>query len=272
MKRYFGIIGLCLAMFILGFIFSDLISLPTKDGQIGESLEETADDLFTMEDTIEAVVTETDDLNDTTDAEETETDSENKYTPDLLHNKVGFNNRYFYVYSLRPRAYDDEHSDCISWEYVAWEDGRHNEWIETQTFTSLFRYREKCIRAGYVKETGQWGVTFFYYHGLYTEYVGMGQSLGTTITYPQDETWLAAPNAFGIPNDHSVEITSFDEDKQTVTLTFTSPEGDTTEVYINYVQWYRCDENGTPLLNEDGNSFLYYFEGDFICTQYKGLI
>ena len=268
MKRYFGIIGLCLAMFILGFIFSDLISPPTKDGQIGESLEETADDLFTMEDTIEAVVTETDDLNDTTDAEET--DSENKYTPDLLHNKVGFNNRYFYVYSLRSLAYDDELSDRISWEFVASEDKEHNEWIETQTFTSLFRYREKCIRAGYVNETGQWGVTFFYYSGLYTEYIGMGQSAGTTITYPQDETWLAAPNAFGIPNDHSVEITSFDEDKQTVTLTFTSPEGETTEVYINYVQWYRCDENGMPLLNEDGNTFLYYFEGDFICTHIQG--
>ena len=258
MKRYFGIIGLCLAMFILGFIFSDLISLPTKDGQIGESLEETADDLFTMEDTIEAVVTETDDLNDTTDAEET--DSENKYTPDLLHNKAGFNNSYFYVYSLRPRAYDDELSDCISWDFVASEDKEHNEWIETQTFTSLFRYREKCIRAGYVKETGQWGIMDFYYHGLYTAYVGMGQSIGTTITYSSGDYWLVTPDAFGIPNDHRVEITSFDESKQTVTLTFTSPEGESTEVYINYEKRCRCDEDGTPLLDEDGNTFLYQFD------------
>ena len=216
----------------------------------------------------QSIVQETETECDTT---ETEIVNQPKDSPDLLHNKVGFNNRYFYVYSLRPRAYDDEVSDHISWEHVAWEDEKHNEWIETQTFTSLFRYGDKCIRAGYHNEKGQWGVTFFYYHGLYTEYIGMGQSWGTTITYPQDEAWLATPNAFGVPNDHSVEITSFDETKKTVTLTFTSPEGETTEVYINYVEWRRCDENGTLLLNEDGNTFFYQYEGDFYCTHYNEL-
>lgn len=166
---------------------------------------------------------------------------------------------------------DTEIDQFMSWEFVSGEDKQHNAWIETQTFTSLFRYKGKCIRTGYVNETGQWGVTFFYYHGLYTEYVGMGQSWGTTITYPQDETRLVAPNAFGISNDHTVEITSFDESKQTVTLTFTSPEGETTEVYINYVKWCRCDENGTLLLDEDGNTFLYRYDGDFVCTQYSGI-
>ncbi len=267
MKRYLGIIGLCLVMFFLGFIFADIVSPHTKDGQTGESLEDTADGLYTMEDTMQSVMTETENMNETTERVE---ENKEKFTPDLLHNPDGFNNRYFYVYYPRSRAYDNEVSSHISWEFVAGEEKEHNEWIETQTFTSLFRYRDKCIRAGYVNETGQWGVTFFYYHGLYTEYIGMGQSLGTTITYPQDETWLVAPNAFGISNDHSVEITSFDETKQTVTLTFTSPEGETTEVYINYEKQCRCDENGTPLLNEDGNTFLYQFEGDFICTHIKG--
>ena len=216
----------------------------------------------------QSIVQETENESDTT---ETEIVNEPKGTPSLLHNKVGFSNRYFYVYYLNPLAYDEEHASNMAWEYVAGENEKHNEWIETQTFTSLFRYGGKCIRAGYLNETGQWGVTWFVHSGLYTAYVGMGQSIGTTITYPQDEAWLATPNAFGVPNDHSVEITSFDETKKTVTLTFTSPEGETTEVYINYVEWRRCDENGTLLLNEDGNTFFYQYEGDFYCTQYNEL-
>jgi hypothetical protein len=205
----------------------------------------------------QSIVQETETECDTT---ETEMVNQPKDSPDLLHNKVGFNNHIFYVYHLAPRAYDSEHGQFMWWEFVAGEDERHNEWIETQTFTSLFRYGDKCIRAGYLNETGQWGVTFFNYHGLYTVYIGMGQSWGTTITYPQDETWLAAPNAFGVPNDHSVEITSFDETKKTVTLTFTSPEGETTEVYFNYEKQCRCDENGTTLWDKNGNSFLIQYE------------
>lgn len=264
MKRYLGIIGLCLVMFFLGFIFADIVSPHTKNGQTGESSADTADELY-MTDQLP------DTTEDTNEVTEQETVDQPRKKPELLHDADGFNNRYFYVYYPRPLAYDGEHGSRILWEFISGEGKKHNEWIETQTFTSLFRYGDKCIRAGYLNETGQWGVTFFYYHGLYTEYIGMGQSLGTTITYPQDETWLVAPNAFGVPNDHSVEITFFDETKQTVTLTFTSPEGETTEVYINYEKQCRCDENGTPLLNEDGNTFLYQFEGDFIGTQYHEL-
>ena len=182
------------------------------------------------------------------------------FTPELLHDPKGLNNRIFYVYGLAPRASDSEMDQFMSWEFVASEDKKHNEWIETQIFTSLFRYGEWCLRAGYYKETGQWGIMDFYYHGLYTAYVGMGQSIGTTITYSSGDYWLVTPDAFGIPNDHRVEITSFDESKQTVTLTFTSPEGESTEVYINYEKRCRCDEDGTPLLDEDGNTFLYQFD------------
>lgn len=201
-------------------------------------------------------------------ANQNEWNNEN-LSPELLRTPTGFNNQFFYVYHLAPRASDSENAQFMSWEFVSGEDKKHNEWIETQTFTSLFRYRDKCIRAGYVNETGQWGVTFFDYHGLYTEYVGAGQSLGTTITYPLDETWLIFPGAFGISNDHSVEITSFDEIKHTVTLTFVSPEGETTDVYINYLQWLRCDENGTLLTDVDGNPFLYRYDGDYFYSRHS---
>ena len=209
----------------------------------------------------------TTDFSETT-SHQSEWNNEN-ISPELLQNSTGFYNHIFYVYHLAPRASDLENAQFMSWEFVSGEDEKHNEWIEMQTFTGLFRYGHDCIRTGYVNETGQWGVTFFNYHGLYTEYVGAGQSLGTTITYPQDEAWLIFPGAFGIPNDHSVEITSFDEIKHTVTLTFLSPEGESTDVYINYVQWLRCDENGTLLTDEDGHTFLYRYDGDYFYSQHS---
>ena len=88
----------------------------------------------------------------------------------------------------------------------------------------------------------------------------MGQSIGATITYNSGDYRLVTPDAFGIPNDHTVEISIFDESKQTITRTFTSPEGETTEVYINYEKRCRCNEDGVPLLDEDGNTFLYRFD------------
>ena len=273
MKRYFGIIGLCLAMFILGFIFSDLISLPTKDGQIGESLgetaddlftmedtiEETADDLFTMEDTIEAVVTETDDLNDTTDTEQ-ETVFEQTESPELLRDSKGLDNRMFYLYSTSGYAKDSEVSNFIEWDMVCSEDKEHNEWIDQQTFNSVFRNESWCIRTGYYRESGQWTVTIFTYYGFNQETFSVFHTSRDNLSYDMDPYQDFSPRYFGVPDDYSVEITSFDESKQTVTLIFTSPEGGTTEIYINYEKRCRCDEDGTPLLDENGNTFLYQFD------------
>lgn len=194
-----------------------------------------------------------------------------KETPHLLRLPEGLPGAMFYIYYPRDVMYSGYHGIIFPWNYVLGEDEAHNAWIDTQTFNSVFYYDDWCLRTGYYNESGQWGVTVFTMNGFEGTYIGCGSTAGQTFSYPDGDYWLVTPNAFGVPNDHSVEITSFDETKQTVTLTFTSPEGETTEVYINYEKQCRCDENGTPLLNENGNTFLYQFEGDFIGTQYHEL-
>ena len=203
-----------------------------------------------------------------------EDENQERATPQLLRSET-IPNRIFYSYSIGNHIYDQDVDYYIEWDWILGAgDTEHNEWIDAQTFNSLFTNADWCIRTGYYNTSGQWGVTFFYHLSLSSLAISLhGQDPFTlnNIRYPDGDYWLVSPDAFGVPNDHSVEITSFDETKKTVTLTFTSPEGETTEVYINYEKQCRCDENGTPLLNENGNTFLYQFEGDFIGTQYHEL-
>ena len=44
------------------------------------------------------------------------------FTPELLHDPKGLNNRIFYVYGLAPRTSDSEMDQFMSWEFVASED------------------------------------------------------------------------------------------------------------------------------------------------------
>lgn len=198
-----------------------------------------------------------------TETEEKVKDEEKQEVGCRLLRSKKITNGIFYRYYTMSVAFDMEHDHCIPWNWISYEDEKHNEWIDTQTFNSLFTNGAWCLRTGYYNETGQWGVTRFINFGLASAgsgYHGMGQSGCYNIEYPDGDFWLVTPDAFGVPNDHSVEITSFDETKRTVTLTFTSPEGETTEVYVNYAEECRCDENGTPLLDENGHTFLYQFD------------
>ena len=192
-----------------------------------------------------------------------EDENQERATPQLLRSET-IPNRIFYSYSIGNYICDQDVDYGIEWDWILGAgDTKHNEWIDAQTFNSLFTNADWCIRTGYYNTSGQWGVTFFYHLSLSSLAISLhGQDPFSldNIIYPDGDYWLVKPDAFGVPNDHSVEITSFDETKKTVTLTFTSPEGETTEVYINYEKQCRCDENGTPLLNEDGNTFLYQFD------------
>lgn len=175
--------------------------------------------------------------------------------PDLIRGWL--NKRMFYVYWTSAYASDMENEQSIVWDFVCGEDTGHNEWIDQQEFNSLFRYRDWCIRTGYYPESGQWTVTFFTYFGFTEDRISTIFSSHENLTYALDPYMAMKPRFFGVPDDYSAEITSYDEDKHTVTLTFTSPEGETVDVYFNYVERCRCDENGTPLLNEYGEKFLY---------------
>ena len=253
MKRYVGIIGLCLVMFFLGFIFADIVSPHTIKGQTDEGSVDTTDGICTTNDTL--YTTE-----DTIEATEQETVYIKQEKPDLLRDSKGLDNRMFYIYRTSGYARDSEVSGIIRWDMVYAESEAHNEWIEEQTFNSVFRYDDWCIRTGYYKESGQWTVTFFEYNGFKQQMISIFQTIGETLSYYEDMEKAFIPQYFGVPNDYSVEITSFDETKQTVTLTFTSPEGETIEVYITYEKQCRCDENGTALLDKNGNNFLFQYE------------
>ena len=166
----------------------------------------------------------------------------------------------FYLYSTSGYAKDSEVSNFIEWDMVCSEDKEHNEWIDQQTFNSVFRNESWCIRTGYYRESGQWTVTIFTYYGFNQEMFSVFHTSRDNLSYDMDPYQDFSPKYFGVPDDYSVEITSFDESKQTVTLIFTSPEGGTTEIYINYEKRCRCDEDGTLLLDENGNTFLYQFD------------
>lgn len=240
MKRFICIVGLC---WFLLFTGCDRTNLKTDETQDVETL---------------AVM-------------EQETAHNKREKPGLLCDDNGLNNSMFYQYITSGYARDSEVSHVIEWDVIYDDCEEHNKWIEEQTFNSVFRYDDWCIRTGFFKESGQWKVTFFTYHGFQREMTSIFHINHVNLTYDGDCDGVFSPTCFGVPNDHSAEITSFDETKKTVTLTFTSPEGETTEVYINYEKQCRCDENGTPLLNENGNTFLYQFEGDFIGTHYNEL-
>lgn len=243
MKYYKYVILFCLSFCLIGLFAG--CNFAATEPALTQEINEATSAVFPPEE-----------ATDSHDAEETQpTDA-----PMLLRNLSASYNRYFYVYDLNARILDADLNGYMDWQYVAGPDEDHNAWIDTQVFTSLFRYGEWCIRTGYYKDTGIWTITIFYYRGLYTEYVGMGHSYGTTIVYDTDPPIAFTCRVFGGSDDCSVEITAFDESKHTLTLTFTSPEGETTNTYINYVERLRCDEYGIPLKDQNGSLFLYQFD------------
>ena len=243
MKYYRYVISFCLSLCLIGLFAG--CSFAATDPALTQEINETT-----------SAIPPCEEATDPLDAEEMQP----KDTPMLLRNLPESYYRYFYVYNLKARIFDADLNCYMDWYYVGSPDEEHNAWIDTQVFNSLFRYGEWCIRTGYYKDTGKWTITIFTYHGLYTQYIGMGHSYGTTITYDMDPHVDFPCSFFGGRDDCSVEITAFDESKHTITLTFTSPEGETTHAYINYVERLRCDENGTPLKDKNGYTFLYQFD------------